>query len=179
MPTEKMILIHRLLLATNVTRIQSSDKAHSLARSSTGQWETEYLPSTMWASRQSSACSQQEVDSLTDHFARLTRGSSWTSSDLGSSRPRCYLKRSYSPHAKVVGVAGVAKSWSDERRPLLSVGLESGWGSVVPTRMSKKKLGRTKRGACAGAVSDGTIELTRYTPSTFCERRRRLSSRSG
>lgn len=152
MPTEKMVLIHRLLLATNVTRIQSSDKAHSLARSSTGRWGTEYLPSTMWASRQSSACSQQEADSLTDHFVRPTKGSSLTSSDLGSNMPRCYLKRSCTPRARVVAVVVVAKSWSDERRPLLSVGLVSGWGSVVATRMSQgKKSGvRTKRGGARG-----------------------------
>ena len=164
MPTEKMILIHRLLLATNVTRIQSSDKAHSLARSSTGRWGTEYLPSTMWASRQSSACSQQEADSLTDHFVRPTKGSSWTSSDLGSNMPRCYLKRSCNPRARVVAAVVVAKSWFDERRPLLSVGLVSGWGSVVATRMSqrkKKKSGvRTKRGGARGrrGVATETIK---------------------
>jgi hypothetical protein len=63
--TEEMrrILIHRLLSTTNVTRIQSSNKAHSLARSSTGRWGMEYLPSTMWASRQSSAYSQRAADS--------------------------------------------------------------------------------------------------------------------
>ena len=157
MPTEKMVLIHRLLLATNVTRIQSSDKAHSLARSSTGRWGTEYLPSTMWASRQSSACSQQEADSLTDHFVRPTKGSSLTSSDLGSNMPRCYLKRSCNPRARVVAVVVVAKSWFDERRPLLSVGLVSGWGSAVATRMSQEKKRRCadkeRRRPWAGAVS--------------------------
>jgi len=40
------MLIPRLLM-TNVTRIQSSNKAHSLARSSTGRRGKEYLPSTM------------------------------------------------------------------------------------------------------------------------------------
>lgn len=133
MPTTEKVrmLIHRLLSTTNVTRIQSSDKAHSLARSSTGRWETEYLPSMMWASRQSSACSQQAADSLTAHFARPTKGSNSTSSDLGSNMPRCYLKRSCTRCARVVAVAAVAKSWSDGRRLPSSVGSESGWGSVV------------------------------------------------
>ncbi len=84
----------------------------------------------MLASRQSSAYLQQAADSLTDHFA-LRRGSSWTSSSPGSSRPTCYLKRPCSPHAKVVAVVVVAKSWSDERRPQSLVGLESGWDSVI------------------------------------------------
>ena len=51
-----MWLMTRLLSMTNVTRIQSSDKAHSLARSSTGFPGKEYLPSMMLASRSSSAC---------------------------------------------------------------------------------------------------------------------------
>lgn len=126
----------RAAVDDDVTRIQSSDKAHSLARSSTGRWGTEYLPSTMWASRQSSACSQQEVDSLTGHFARPTRGSSWTSSNLGSNTPRCYSKRSCSPRAKVVVAVAVAKSWSDGRRPPSLVGLESGWDSGIRRRRS-------------------------------------------
>jgi len=92
--------------------------------------------STMWASRQSSACSQQEADSLTDHFARPTKGSSWTSSDLGLSRPTCYLKRSCTHCARVVAVVVVAKSWSDERRPPSLVGLESGWDSGIRRRRS-------------------------------------------
>jgi hypothetical protein len=129
--TEKVgrILIHRLLSTTNVTRIQSSNKAHSLARSSTGRWGMEYLPSMMLASRQSSAYLQLAADSLKDHFA-LRRGSSWMSSNPGSSRPTCYLK-TCSRHAKVVAVVVVAKSWWDERRPPSLVGLESGWDSVI------------------------------------------------
>jgi hypothetical protein len=88
----------------------------------------------MWASRRSSACSQQAVDSLAGHFACPTRGSSLTSSCRGSSKLTCYLT-TCSQRATVV----VVKSCLDGRAPLSWVGSESGWGSIVRSSVSRRK----------------------------------------
>jgi hypothetical protein len=78
----------------------------------------------------------------------------------------------------------VVKSFLDGRAPLSWVDSESGWGSIVrwSGQEGKSRSGLESPHARARACeipTGKTIFLTRYTPSTFWERRRRFRSRSG
>ena len=135
------MLVPRLLSMTNVTRIQSSNKAHSLARSSTGRCGKEYLPSTTLASRQSSVYLQQATGSLAGHhFAPPMRGSYLTSSCRGWSMLTRLMTAACS-----CGAVAVVKSCLDERALPSWVGSESDWGSVMQQIRQKGKTRLDKK----------------------------------